>query len=173
MGGKALSLHSCRTGDATGMAAPGGRTPQTLQGTEAKKSREPDWPLLQGPGPRGGPGPRAWVRKAICRAPTARGLQDMTGGSPPGSRHNTRKKTSPSRNKGQNVIQPSTLRWALGGRSASRPIPAGTSWASELRRRRKALPGPSQSCVDSLEVPETHWGVNDFEKLAAMNALAS
>lgn len=107
--GKMLCIHLCRTGDATGMAAPGGLTPQTLEGTEAEKSREPDWPLLQAPGPRGGPGPRAWVRKAICRAPRTRGLQDMTGESPPGSRHNTRKKTSPSRNKGQNVIQPSTL----------------------------------------------------------------
>lgn len=30
-----------------------------------------------------------------------------------------------------------------------------------------------QSCVDSLDAPETQWNVTDLEKLSAMNVLGS
>ena len=48
--------------------------------------------------------------------------------------------------------------------------PILTGW---LMVKRNAGWPQQQSCVDSLDAPETQWSVNDLEKLTAMNVLGS
>ena len=147
--------------------------PQTLEGTEAENSQQPGTRLAPPTGarPKGRAGPSGLGAQGHLQGPKGAGTPGHDWGGPPGSRHNTGKKKSPSRNKGQNVILLSLL--SLGGPRHLQPASSRHLLGIRARTAEESPPGQSQSCVDSLEVPETHWGGNDFEKLAAMNVLAS